>query len=219
MVKFIKNLIFAGVLLALTAGLVYWIEAEKEIKVLCQMFKPGDEAGYVMTTLETTNLMQYVRVEEQLTMSSIYNLYSSSCSIEFSENDLISVRTYRSNFSLSSLLVWGSVLISGGYMIFQLLLALGYPLGEYAWGGKNRVLPNKFRFGSGVSVLIFALSILVLLGYSFGFMLIPEAFPAFALLFLISAFANFNSESWKEKRTGVPSALILYLTYLVLSLL
>jgi hypothetical protein len=219
MVKIIKNLIFAGGLLVLTAGLVYWIEAEKEIKVLCQMFSPGDEAGYVNTTLETANLMSYERQQDQLIMKSAYNLYSTSCFVEFTENDLIGVRSYRITFNLSSFLVWVSVFISAGYMIFQFLLAMGYPLGEYAWGGKKKVLPNTYRYGSGVSVLIFALSILLLLGYKFEFMRIPEAFPVFGILFLISAIANFNSESRKEKITGTPAAILLYLTYLVLSIL
>ena len=219
MVKLIKNLIFAGGLLALSAGLIYWTEAEKEIKVLCQMFNPGDEAGYVNTTLETANLMSYERQQDQLIMKSAYNLYTASCSIEFTENDLIGVRSYRTTFNLSSFLVWISVFISAGYMIFQLLLAMGYPLGEYAWGGKKKVLPKTYRYGSGVSVLIFVFSILLLLGYKFEFMRIPEAFPVFGILFLISAIANFNSESRKEKRTGTPAAILLYLTYLALSIL
>lgn len=38
-----------------------------------------------------------------------------------------------------SALVASIVLI--GLMIFQLLLVLGRPYGQYAWGGQHRVLP------------------------------------------------------------------------------
>ena len=41
--------------------------------------------------------------------------------------------------------------------IFQLALALGAPLGRFAWGGRHRVLPARLRVGSVVSILIYGL--------------------------------------------------------------
>ena len=38
--------------------------------------------------------------------------------------------------------------------VFQVLLSLGYPLGEYAMGGYYKVLPKKLRITSVVNALI-----------------------------------------------------------------
>lgn len=42
-------------------------------------------------------------------------------------------------------------------VVFQITLALGAPLGRFAWGGQHRVLPVRLRIGSVVSILIYAL--------------------------------------------------------------
>jgi hypothetical protein len=41
--------------------------------------------------------------------------------------------------------------------VFQALLAIGAPLGRFAWGGQHRVLPRPLRVGSIVSIGIYAL--------------------------------------------------------------
>jgi hypothetical protein len=51
----------------------------------------------------------------------------------------------------------------GALAVFQVLLVLGAPLGRFAWGGQHRVLPTRFRVGSIVSVLIYALLAVVVL--------------------------------------------------------
>ena len=38
--------------------------------------------------------------------------------------------------------------------VFQVLLSLGYPLGEYAMGGNYKVLPKKLRIASAGNALI-----------------------------------------------------------------
>lgn len=40
--------------------------------------------------------------------------------------------------------------------VFQLALALGAPIGRFAWGGQHRVLPARLRIGSAVSIVIYA---------------------------------------------------------------
>lgn len=45
--------------------------------------------------------------------------------------------------------------------VFQLALALGAPLGRFAWGGQHRVLPTRLRVGSLVSILIYGLIALI----------------------------------------------------------
>lgn len=41
--------------------------------------------------------------------------------------------------------------------VFQALLAVGAPLGRFAWGGRHRVLPRPLRVGSLVSKAVYAL--------------------------------------------------------------
>jgi hypothetical protein len=56
-----------------------------------------------------------------------------------------------------------AVVILGGLVVFQLSLALGSPLGEFAWGGAQRVLPRPLRVASVVATLIYAAAAIVIL--------------------------------------------------------
>ena len=40
--------------------------------------------------------------------------------------------------------------------VFQGLLVAGLPLGRFAWGGQNEVLPANLRVGSAVSIALYA---------------------------------------------------------------
>ncbi len=42
-----------------------------------------------------------------------------------------------------------------GYATFQVVLALGAPLGRLAWGGAHRVLPPGFRIASAVAAAVY----------------------------------------------------------------
>jgi hypothetical protein len=48
-------------------------------------------------------------------------------------------------------------LLMAGLAVFQLALALGAPLGHFAWGGQNRVLPMGLRVGSLIAIGLYAL--------------------------------------------------------------
>ena len=47
--------------------------------------------------------------------------------------------------------------------VFQLALALGAPLGRFAWGGQHRVLPTGLRVGSLVSIVVYAVIVVLAL--------------------------------------------------------
>lgn len=47
-------------------------------------------------------------------------------------------------------------------LIFQLLLVIGLPLGNAAFGGQHRTLPAEFRIASSVSTLLYLLIIFIL---------------------------------------------------------
>ena len=50
------------------------------------------------------------------------------------------------------------------FAIFQLLLVMGAPYGEAAWGGRQgKILPRNYRIASAFSCLFFIISILVVL--------------------------------------------------------
>ncbi len=50
-----------------------------------------------------------------------------------------------------------------GLAVFQLLLAMGLPLGGAAWGGKYIRLPNKLRIASLISMGVLVLASLIVL--------------------------------------------------------
>ena len=47
--------------------------------------------------------------------------------------------------------------------LFQVLLALGLPFGEAAWGGGHRVLPRNLRVGSAVAAVVWVAAALIVL--------------------------------------------------------
>ena len=53
--------------------------------------------------------------------------------------------------------------LMAGLAVFQLALVAGAPIGHFAWGGQDRVLPRGKRIGSVTSVVLYALFSLVVL--------------------------------------------------------
>lgn len=99
-------------------------------------------------------------------------------------------------------------------MIIYILLVLGLPLGEFAMGGKHKVLPVKLRIACAVSILvqIFAILVLMQLGniLSVG---LPHGFARgagyfFSFYLVINSFMNGISNSKKEKLFVTPLSVI-----------
>lgn len=216
--KIITNILFAALLLLLSTLIIYWIEADKELRVLCSLFEPGITTEYVGNTLDTANLLSYNLQENPLLIESRYNLWSSECKLTFAGNGTIIQKSYIQYFSLPYILSYLSLILTLVLAGFQLLLALGFPLGKWAWGGKHKVLPNHLRIGSAFSVIIFLLVGFLLLKFVSGDPILRDAFPVLAILFLISSFANLNSSSLPEKYVMTPIAFFLFLSFLSLAL-
>jgi hypothetical protein len=66
----------------------------------------------------------------------------------------------------SSIAAIAICVILGALAVFQLALVCGAPLGHFAWGGADRVLPRAKRIGSAVSILVYA---------AFGWVLLMKA--------------------------------------------
>lgn len=219
----LKNLLFTIILLAGTAGLIYWIEAEKEIEVLCSMFNEGQSIDYVLRTLETANLLEVdIRsgsVPDRLIMSSSFNLGSTDCIVIFNDMNQVISADFTRHFHLTGMLTLCALILSGFMAVFQLLLSFGLPLGRFAWGGEYEILPKNLRYGSAFSSLLFVFIIVLLWAEAVNRPLLPESYPVFGTLFLISFFLNANSKSHKERWLGVPVTVILYFCFLSLAFL
>lgn len=114
-----------------------------------------------------------------------------------------------------------AVVILALLAVFQLALAAGAPLGEYAWGGAQRVLPRKLRIGSVVSILIYALIAVVLLDRAGFIEAIPfevvGAWVVFAY-FALGIVLNAISRSRKERWVMTPVVLVLAVLSLLVAL-
>ncbi|MEH6945173.1 hypothetical protein [Bacillus sp. JJ722] len=99
--------------------------------------------------------------------------------------------------------------------VFQVLLSLGYPLGEFAMGGYYKVLPKKLRIVSAINAMI-----LLFMGYVFlqhtnvlnGFDFLPTNILVWIItIFLgINTIANLISRSKKERFIMTPLSSIAF---------
>jgi len=87
---------------------------------------------------------------------------------------------------------------------FQLLLAVGAPLGHAAWGGDSAALSGTQRVGSAVSVAFYAVACVIVLNRSTRW-----APWCLVLIFGVAALANVASESPWERYVLGPAAAVL----------
>jgi len=95
-------------------------------------------------------------------------------------------------------------------MCFHILLALGFPFGQVAWGGKYKKLPLGFRLGSlfSAGIMVFA-AILVLEKATIIMVLNTPNVATFGVWTLVAflglnTISNFVSRSKWEKRIMTP---------------
>ncbi|QDW30885.1 hypothetical protein FFF93_014710 [Arthrobacter sp. KBS0702] len=99
--------------------------------------------------------------------------------------------------------------------LFQLLLIVGFPLGRFAWGGQNEVLPARFRAGSAVAVVVYAAFATVALDRAGLVSALPGDSIAIIAMWVVAAYLslsvlpNLASKSRHEKRVMVPVSLVL----------
>lgn len=98
--------------------------------------------------------------------------------------------------------------------IGQALLAVGLPFGEYAFGGRYRVLPKTLRIASFFSIFTIIFMAVVFLQQGGVINLGIEFLNAKSLMWIFTAFfvlntvANLASESKKEKIIMSPLTII-----------
>lgn len=105
-------------------------------------------------------------------------------------------------------------ILLGLLALFQLSLALGAPLGRFAWGGQHRVLPARLRIGSAVSILIYALIGVIAWDRVGAIDVFGEPFSEVAMwvvfgYFVLGILMNAISRSKPERLTMVPITIVL----------
>jgi hypothetical protein len=113
--------------------------------------------------------------------------------------------------------------VLGALAVFQALLIAGAPLGRFAWGGQNDVLPSRLRIGSGVSIALYGVFALLILQAAGAVTLLPRGLVAVAIWVLAGYFAlgivmNAVSRSRSERLVMTPLTLVLAGVCLVLAL-
>jgi hypothetical protein len=107
--------------------------------------------------------------------------------------------------------------------VFQLALALGAPLGRFAWGGQHRVLPTKLRIGSLVSIVIYAVIALLALDRSGAIDVVPDGVSTVGMWIVFAYFVlgiplNAISRSKPERYTMTPIVTVLAALSLLVAL-
>ena len=107
--------------------------------------------------------------------------------------------------------------------VFQLLLALGAPWGQAAWGGgQEGQLPHELRFASTISMVILIGAALIVLGRAgyWGtrfYELFRRGTWVLAVLMAVGAVMNAASPSSWERFMWAPVALLLALACLIVA--
>lgn len=125
---------------------------------------------------------------------------------------------------LDQLAAMVACVVLGGLAVFQAALVAGAPLGRMAWGGQHEVLPGRLRAGSAVSIALYALFAYAALAKAgVAAPLVNESFTSVFSWVLTGYFAlgvvmNGISRSKPERLIMTPTALLLAVLYLALSL-
>jgi uncharacterized membrane protein SirB2 len=107
--------------------------------------------------------------------------------------------------------------------IFQILLSLGYPLGEYVMGGFHKVLPKKLRILSILNAIILLFMSLIFLTHTnvlttFHFLPTNMLVCVITLYLGLNTVINLLSQNKKERFIMTPLSCIAFLLCLVVAL-
>jgi len=200
---------------------IYWFEAEKEVRILCSMFQKAQSVEDVRRTLDTGNLLRYTVNPNEVVVHSIYTLNSTECTVRLSDEATVTGSVYRQYIRLEGVAGGFAAVLTFGLSVFQLLLALGVPWGEWAWGGFHKKLPGSLRIWSFISFVLLIIAGFSVLSSTDFIDLIPQSISKIVVylltfIFLGSVVGNFNSPNAKERKTMIPLSIFLLCSYLVI---
>ncbi|WP_214484824.1 hypothetical protein [Bacillus sp. SM2101] len=107
--------------------------------------------------------------------------------------------------------------------VFQVLLAIGLPLGEFAMGGFYKILPKKLRIVSAINAVILLFMGIVFLQHT-DLLNIFNFLPTNILVWVITVYLGLNtignliSRSKKERYVMTPLSSIAFILCLMVSL-
>jgi len=107
--------------------------------------------------------------------------------------------------------------------VFQVALIFGAPIGRYAWGGAHTVLPTNLRIGSAISVVLYAIFALIILGKA-GFVVglsssvVTSGIWALVIYFVLGTALNSISRSRSERNVMTPVALLLAISCTIVAM-
>jgi hypothetical protein len=115
-----------------------------------------------------------------------------------------------------------SLVLLAALAVFQGLLVAGFPLGRFAWGGQNEVLPAKLRVGSAISIAIYGVFAVLILQAAGALSLLPDGVADVAIwvlaAYLVLGIAmNAVSRSRPERLVMTPVVAVLAAACLVLA--
>ena len=107
--------------------------------------------------------------------------------------------------------------------VFQLALALGAPIGRFAWGGQHRVLPTRLRIGSLVSIVIYAVIAVLALDRAGAIDVVSDVVSTVGMWVVFAYFVlgipmNAISRSTAERYTMTPTVTVLAVLSLLIAL-
>ncbi|RKP53138.1 hypothetical protein D7Z26_15530 [Cohnella endophytica] len=105
--------------------------------------------------------------------------------------------------------------------ILYILLAMGLPYGDFAMGGKHKVMPKQLRVACAISVLIQLIAILFIL--QAGNVISIDALKTiakgvcyfFAVYLIVNTIMNALSKSKKEKLVMTPLSFLTAICFLI----
>ena len=106
--------------------------------------------------------------------------------------------------------------------VFQGLLVAGLPLGRFAWGGQNEVLPAGLRIGSAVSIALYAVFAVLILHAAGRMTFLPDGVVSVAMwvlagFFVLGIAMNAISRSRSERLVMTPVVVLLAASCLALA--
>lgn len=206
----------------------YWMESERELRVLCAQVEEGAPVEEVRAMFDTGLYLRSRLVMDdggdRWIFDSARSLGQATCTVRLAGSDRVEGSAYAAEVSLPSVASRLALPLLGGMAFFQLALALGAPIGHLAWGGAHRRLPPRLRGASAVVSLVFVGAVLTVLaavgrvGWLARTGAVSTALWILVVVFGFSALANSASSRPQERWVGIPVATLLCLCCAVLAL-
>jgi len=126
--------------------------------------------------------------------------------------------------SISKISVIVATIVLAALGVFQLLLAIGLPLGQFAWGGQHKgVLPASLRWSSLVAVPIIVLAAWIILARVnlvvplVTVKVVQMAVWIFTGYFALNSVMNIMSTSSSERLLMTPTSAVLVACFFIVA--